>query len=212
VNYSCKKKIFIYGASGHAKVVIDIVKKLGLYDIEFLVDDNIALKGQSFFGYHVIGLKEDLLSAPEKSLAGLVAIGSNKARKTVFNWLQGNGYELISAIHPSTQLGQESTVGCGTVVMANATINSGSKVGDNVIINTNASVDHDCQIGNNVHIAPGATLCGGVSIGDGSFIAAGATIIPNLVIGENVTVGAGSVVLKNIPDNVTAVGNPARIL
>jgi len=33
-----------------------------------------------------------------------------------------------------------------------------------------------------------------------------------VVVGKNVTIGAGSVILKDIPDNVTVIGNPARII
>ena len=44
-----KEKIFVFGASGHAKVVIDIIEKQGLYRIAFLVDDDLSLKGTEFF-------------------------------------------------------------------------------------------------------------------------------------------------------------------
>ncbi len=45
-----------------------------------------------------------------------------------------------------------------------------------------------------------------------NFIGIGATIIQGVNIGKNVTIGAGSVVIKDIPDNVIALGNPAKIL
>ena len=45
-----------------------------------------------------------------------------------------------------------------------------------------------------------------------SFIGIGATIIQGIIIGKNVTIGAGSVVIDDIPDNVIAVGNPAKLI
>ncbi|MBA7561971.1 hypothetical protein ES695_16675 [Candidatus Atribacteria bacterium 1244-E10-H5-B2] len=45
-----------------------------------------------------------------------------------------------------------------------------------------------------------------------SFFGISATIIQRIKIGKNVTIGAGSVVIKDIPDNVIAVGNPAKII
>ena len=48
-----KEKIFVFGASGHAKVVIDVIEKQALYEIAFLVDDDLSLKGTDFFGYPV---------------------------------------------------------------------------------------------------------------------------------------------------------------
>jgi len=208
---SKKEKIFVYGASGHAKVVVDIIEKQGLYEIAFLVDDDLSLKGQEFFGYRVVGGKDDLLEQTEAPPRAIVAIGSNRARRHVANWLEGNNFTLISTIHPSAQIGREVIIGPGTVVMANVSINPATRIGRNVIINTKASIDHDCTIDDNVHIAPGATLCGTVVVGDGSFVAAGATVIPNLTIGKGVTVGAGAVVIRDLPNEVTVVGNPAKV-
>ncbi|MDO3377824.1 acetyltransferase [Geoalkalibacter halelectricus] len=203
-----KQKIFVFGASGHAKVVIDIIERQDLYDIAFLVDDDLSLKGHQIYGYPVIGGKDDLLGSDVRM--GIVAIGSNRARRSVAGWLRENGFELISAVHPSAQLARGVSVESGTVVMAGAVINSDSTIGREVIINTQASIDHDCAIGEGVHIAPGSTLCGTVTVGEGTFICAGATIIPNLTIGHHVTVGAGSTVIRDVPDGVTVVGSPAK--
>lgn len=209
---SFSKKIFVFGASGHAKVVIDIIEREGLHEIAFLVDDDPALKGSDFFGYRVIGGKQELLHAEEQIPIAIVAIGSNTARLNVANWLRANGYSLVSAIHPAARIGRDAIWGDGTVVMAGAVINPSVRIGDVSIINTGANIDHDCSIGNGVHIAPGSTLCGSVSVGDGSFICAGATIIPNLALGKNVIVGAGSTVISNLENDVTAVGSPARVV
>lgn len=207
-----KDKIFVFGASGHAKVVVDVIEQQGLYDIVFLVDDDPTLKGNEFYGYRVIGGKRELLEARDQICGGIVAIGSNRARIAVAQWLSDNRFPLVSAIHPFAQLGRGVAVSAGTVIMAGAVINSDTNIGRNVIVNTRASVDHDCVIGDGVHIAPGATLCGTVSVGIGSFVCAGATIIPNLTVGNNVIVGAGSTVIGNIPDNVIVVGSPAKVV
>lgn len=205
-----KDRIFVFGASGHAKVVIDIIEKQGLYQVAYLADDDASLKGSEVYGCRVIGGKQELLSGDIRK--GIVAIGSNKARRSVAAWLIENGFELVSAIHPSAQIGRGVDIGSNSVVMAGAVINSDSSIGNDVIINTRASVDHDCRIGNCVHIAPGSILCGTVTVGAGSFICAGTTIIPNLTVGINVIAGAGSTIIRDIPDNVTVVGSPAKHL
>ncbi len=207
-----KEKIFVFGASGHAKVVIDILERQGLYDIAFLIDDDPALKGTEFYGYHVIGGKQELLEVRDQIWSGIVAIGSNRARIAVAKWLTENRFDLVSAIHPSAQLGRGVTVDVGTVIMAGAVINSDSRIGQNVIVNTRASIDHDCTVRDGVHIAPGAILCGTVTVGAGSFVCAGATIIPNLTIGHGVIVGAGSTVIRDLPDGLIVAGSPAKVL
>ena len=205
-----RKKIFVFGASGHAKVVIDIIEQQGLYEIAFLVDDDPDLKCTEFFGYHIIGGKQELLEVKDQISCGIVAIGSNKARIAVASWLSNNQFDLVSAIHPFAHLGRGVSVDIGTVIMAGAIINSDSRIGRNVIVNTRASIDHDCAVGNGVHIAPGVTLCGTVSVGDSTFVCAGVTIIPNLTIGHNAVVGAGSTVIRDVPDYDLVAGSPAR--
>jgi virginiamycin A acetyltransferase len=49
-----------------------------------------------------------------------------------------------------------------------------------------------------------------VTIGAGSWIGSGAIVLAD--VGRNCVIGAGSVVTKPIPDNVVAVGNPARVI
>jgi len=204
------EKIFVYGASGHAKVVIDIIERQGLYDIVFLVDDDPSLKGTDFYGYRVVGGKQELLESQDLISGGIVAIGSNRARKSVAAWLVSQGFPLVSCIHPSAQIARGVVVESGSVIMAGAIINSDSHIGRNVIVNTRASIDHDCIIADGVHIAPGATLCGTVSVGSGTFICAGSTVIPNLTIGRNVLIGAGSTVIRDVPHCLLIAGSPAR--
>ena len=205
-----KEQIFVFGASGHAKVVLDIIERQGLFQVAFLVDDDPGLKGSELYGYRVIGGKAELLEATAKR--GIVAIGSNRARVAVGAWLTEHGFELVSAIHPSAQIARGVSIGSGSVVMAGAVINSDSTIGYDVIINTRASVDHDCTVGDGVHIAPGSTLCGTVRVGAGTFVCAGSTVIPNLTIGSNAVVGAGATVIRDVADGSTVVGSPAKPL
>ena len=51
-----------------------------------------------------------------------------------------------------------------------------------------------------------------VTIGDNVWIGGSVTICPGVSIGDNVVIGAGSTVVKDIPSNVVAAGNPARII
>ena len=61
-----------------------------------------------------------------------------------------------------------------------------------------------------VHICPGAHLAGEVSVGSRTWIGIGASVIQQVSIGCDVIVGAGAAVVSDLPNNVTAVGVPAR--
>jgi len=209
-----RAEIFVYGAGGHAKVVIDIIEKQSKYSIAYLFDDDIALKGKQIYGYSVAGDKSDLQEIYKTTgvSRGIVAIGNNLTRLKIAAWLEESGFSLINAVHPSSILGRGVIIGKGTVVMAGTVVNSDTSIGVNAIINTKASIDHDCVLGEGVHMAPGSTLCGEVKIGSCTFVGAGATVIPCCTIGSDVTVGAGAVIVRDVPNGVTVVGVPARII
>lgn len=204
-----KEKIFVFGASGHAKVVIDVLECQGVFLVAGLFDDDMALAGKEFYGYRVIGGRDKLILSGIKR--GIVAIGDNSSRKAVASWLIKNDREFITAIHPSAQISRGVTFGRGSVVMAGAVINADAVIGKNVIVNTLASIDHDCVISDCVHIAPKATLCGSVRVAEGAFIGAGATIVPNTVVEKEAIIGAGAIVLKDVIRKSVVVGNPAKI-
>jgi len=207
-----ERQILIFGASGHAKVVLDIVEREGRGKLALLVDDDPARAGQKLLGYAVAGGRDALLKHGAKAGLVIVAIGANPARRSVAAWLAAQGFAFASAVHPGAQIGREVRIGAGTVVMAGTAINPDTEIGMHCIVNTGASVDHDCRLGEGVHVAPGARLCGGVSVGAGAFIGAGAVVVPGRQIGADAIIAAGAVVLKDVPERAVVAGNPARPL
>lgn len=192
--------INLFGASGHAKVIIDIVKAQG-DDIGRLYDD--APHCSEIHGYPVDKASDSDVSGPM-----IISIGSNRVRKMIAERYR---LEYARAIHPQAIVSPSAHIGVGTVVMQNALVQADASIGCHCIINSGASVDHECRIGDFVHISPHATLCGNVHVGEGTWIGAGATVIPGITIGKWCTIGAGAVVINDIPDGVTAYGNPCRI-
>ena len=191
----------LYGASGHAKVIIDILKRSKI-EVSKIFDDDENIN--KLLGYEVTSFKE-----LDKEDQFIISIGNNRIRKSISQKLDA---PFGKAIHPGSIIDPTVTIHEGTVVMAGVVINSSVKIGKHGIINTSASVDHDCILENFVHISPNATLCGGITVGEGTQIGAGSTIIPGITIGKWCTIGAGTVVIKDVPDGATVVGNPGRVL
>lgn len=194
--------MWIYGASGHGKVILDCVLASNEIVEGFIDDDPAKI---SFLGFQVLRLNEITM----EGVTMVVGIGDNQTRKKIAESLK---VSFATVVHPSSVVSPRSTLGHGTVVVPQSVINSGSQIGEHCIINTKSSVDHDCIIGDFIHIAPGAIICGTVSIGSLTWIGAGAVIRENLSIGRNVIIGAGSVIVKDIPDNALVFGVPGRII
>lgn len=194
-----KDIVYLYGASGHAKVVMDIAR-LAYYDVPCLIDDNPEVN--ELAGVPVVHSAEGLNPI-------IVTIGDCKIRRRIVEILGERDY--MTVIHPNAVKAESAKLGWGTVVMAGAILNPYVEVGNHSIINTGASLDHDVKVGDFVHIAPHCTLCGEVEVGEGSWIGAGTTVIQEIKIGKNCFIGAGSVVVKDMPDGSFCYGNPARI-
>ncbi|MFM9987035.1 acetyltransferase [Flavobacterium sp.] len=198
-----ENNIILYGASGHCKVVIDILQS-NEQSIKTIIDDAPKLK--TILGFSILNsIKFDFSRAQNM----ILSIGNNRVRRELASKLNTN---FVIAIHPKSIISKSVFIGDGSVVMAGVIINPDAKIGKHCIVNTGALVEHDCVISDFVHISPKAYLAGGVMVGEGSQIGIGATVIQGIKIGKWVTVGAGSVVIRDVPDYSVVVGNPGRII
>lgn len=204
--------VVLVGAGGHAKVVLDILERAGRYRVLGVFDDEAAKWGGRLGGHRIVGGVEELFARWHGRAAAVVAIGDNHARRRVAGRLAEHGIPLATAVHPTAVVGGEVTLGAGTVVMALGVVNPGTVTGRGVVVNTSASVDHDCVLGDWAFVGPGARLAGGVRVGELSLVGTGATVIPGRAVGRNARVGAGAVVIDDVPDDVTVVGTPARVV
>lgn len=204
------RQIYLWGAGGHAKVVADVVRAMGMQVAGFL-DESHARHGQDYYGARILG-GESWLDSKEadRTCEVFVAIGNNAARLRCLEFAINAGFTVPSLIHPSAVVSPTAQLEVGTVIMAGAIVQSDTLIGRGGIINTGASVDHDCVLGRDVHIAPGARLAGQVTVGDRTLIGVSASVIPQIHIGHDCVVGAGAVVVTDVPDHQTVVGIPAR--
>lgn len=199
-----KNKISIYGASGHAKVIIDCIQSNPCWELAYLFDDNPNLEN----------LQNRKIFQPEvtkmQAFPLLIGIGENLVRKKIAKKLDTLIAQAL--IHTRAIISPTCLIGKGSVVMPGAIINADTEVGEHSIINSGAIVEHDCYLDNFVHISPQAALAGDVYVGEGSHIGIGAQVIQGVKIGKWCTIGAGAVIIKDVPDGATVVGNPGRII
>jgi sugar O-acyltransferase (sialic acid O-acetyltransferase NeuD family) len=199
-----KPKVYIFGCSGHAKVIIDILLLMNDEIISILDDKPIY---SELLGFPVFDYNNVEFLNPDNQL--IVAVGLNGIRKEISKRWKGK-YKI--AIHPKAIVSSFSTIEDGTVVMASAIINSGARIGKHVIINSGALIEHDCIIKDFAHISPMASLAGNVMVGEGTQIGINATIRQGIYIGKWATIGAGAVIVKDVPDFAVVVGNPGKII
>ena len=200
--------MYLYGASGHAKVILDILKACDI-KMEGLIDDNPSVN--ELMGFPVFHHRLDLHPV-------IVSIGNCATRRKVVEQiaeaLHATPFDAAvfgTAVHPSAIVSETAHIGVGSVVMQGAIIQTCTQIGRHCIVNTGAKIDHECVIGDYVNVDSGVTLCNNVTVGDNTWIGPGSTIIQGIHIGNHVVINAGCVVVQDVPDGCTAYSNPCRI-
>ena len=202
------KRVFLFGYSGHAYVIIESFIAAG-FTIAGYFDYHEAKTNPyqiPYFGF------EGSVYVPSivKSDFVFPSVGDNTIRAKLVSFFEKYHLKQCVLIDPSAKVSQSSSIGLSTYVGVNTIINAQSQIGKGVIINTAAIIEHECDVQDFSHIGPAAVLCGNVSVGKGAFIGANSVVRNNTSICSDVTLGSGSVVVKSIEDEGIWVGNPSK--
>lgn len=204
------KSIVVFGAAGHAKVVVEAIEQAATHRVAgFVVEGPLGFSSR----YLVLGGDADVRRLWDEigPFDAHIAIGDVTIRRRVAERLAHEAPLMVfpPIVHPLAHLARTATIEPGAFVAIGATVGADARVGRHAILNTNASIDHDCVLGDYSFVGPNAALGGTVTVGDGAFIGLGAAVLPNLQIGAGAIVGAGAVVVRDVPADTTVIGVPA---
>ncbi|MFC1903334.1 acetyltransferase [Chloroflexota bacterium] len=206
-------KIVIIGAGGQARIVYEICSFDRNLEVVAFVDNVIHGKDEQIMGVPVVGDHSVLPKLIKDGVKGaIVAVGDNQVRASHFEKLSDMGLEMVNVIHPTAYIAPSAKLGNGATIAVGAIISTKAKIGNNVIINTGATIDHEDEVEDHASVGPGCSIAGRVTIKKSAFLGIGSVVKEYITIGENSVIGAGSVVLEDIPDNVVAVGIPAKVI
>ncbi|MBC6130192.1 hypothetical protein HCA00_15360 [Listeria booriae] len=196
------ESLIIIGDGGHSKMVQNIVRESGTYQLTEVWDDKyrepVARDGVV---YTSLDGQLQGLTQMDADATFFVAIGDNDIRKKIARTLALAGKKFAVIIHPTAFVEATVEIGEGSLVMAGSIIQANTVLGKHVIVNSGATVEHDISVGNFVHFAPGSVVTGGCTVADNVLVGAGSVVVPNISIGANVVVGAGSTLTRNIESN-----------
>lgn len=209
------KKLIIYGLSN--PVILSLVEAINkadkTYDIQGLVQASSNPPASHLLDYPVLGNEDiipELLKKDDYYFYPNVNY-SPMEMKEADMLLESLGCKTVSLINPYIDM-RHVRYGKNIMLCEGSIVGPGVTIGDHLVCRLGSIISHEVTIEDYVYIGPGATICGEAHLKTGCYIGAGVTILPDMVIGRNSIVGAGAVVNKSLPDNVTAVGVPARII
>jgi sugar O-acyltransferase (sialic acid O-acetyltransferase NeuD family) len=214
-----EKALIMLCAGGHARVLIDVLRRAG-QKVTALLDMDVALHGTALDGVPVVGDESWLEGRTPQTITLVNGLGNHAKvgksglgrRRDLYADFRSKGYAFERVISSDAIISNVAELGEGCQVLTGAIIHPGAVVGENAIVNTGAQIDHDCLIGAHSHIAPGAVICGSVTVGAMCHIGAGAVVIEGVTIGDGAVIGAGSIVVAHVEPRATILGRPAMPL
>lgn len=201
-----QRPVAIMGAGRH---VADIFRWMGRPILGFL--DDTEPRGSRVVGFQILGgfgLAQDGELLQRAAIH--VAIGNPIIRKELVEAVAARGGSFSSAIHPSAVISPHTELGEGLFIAPFVRLASGCKIGAGCILEAGSVVGGASELGAFVVLGPHCSLVAGSRIGAGTFLGTRTSIL-GVSVGARSIIGAGSVVTRDLPDNIRAIGTPAKV-
>lgn len=207
-------KLYIYGSGAFGREIRDMVEAMDAPSFKEILffDDAYPNGGETPQGVRVLGGFEKLEGYARDTGQVTLGVGQPCLRQKMGERARGVGFKLATIIDPSAIVRPTAQLGEGVTVAAQAFVSCDTVLGCGVMVNIAAMVGHDVRIGDYSVIDPHANLLGHVQVGSCTEIGTGAVVRLGFKVGSRSIVGLGSAVLKDVPDGVTVLGSPARLM
>lgn len=206
-------KLMIYCAGGLGKEIFDLAKRLNdsnkKWDDIFFVDDDPSL-GNEFYGTKLFTYETLLSRFNPDEFEVSIANGEPVINQLLYNKLRSDNINLATLIDDTAIISHTAKIYDGAIITPYCSVSSNAVVNINASVNTKSIVGHDVVLGAHCVISSLVNIGGASTIGENSYIGMGVSIKEGKKIGKDTIIGMGSVVYDDIPDEVIALGNPAR--
>ncbi|GAA3793153.1 acetyltransferase [Sphaerisporangium flaviroseum] len=209
--------LLIVGAGGFARETAQLVHAINdvspTWELLGHLDDDPAKHGTAVDGVPVLAGSGEAVRRENAQV--VVCTGSPRdyaSRARIVARLALPPERYATLVHPSVSLSRSSSIGPGSVVLAQAVLTAAVTVGAHVSVMPHVTLTHDDVVADFATLAAGARLAGGVHVARGAYVGSGALVREALTIGSYALVGMGSVVTRDIPPREVWAGVPARFV
>lgn len=201
----------IYGVGGLGREVLELATIINKadkrWDDFFFIDDGDVpgvVSGLNVYKY------EEALEKFDKNFELAMGIGEPRTREMLFRKIENDGLVTPTLIHPDVYIPKSASIGKGVVIQYGCFISCDVKIDDYVYIQPQCNIGHDDILEKGCMISGFGNIAGIVRIGEWAYVGMSSAVKEMVSIGAWSVVGMCSMVHKDIPDEMVALGNPAR--
>jgi len=202
----------VYGASGLGREVLELAKIINSNnrwtEYIFIDDGNVpdVVADCKVYKY------EDAKSNFKNDLEIVMGIGEPATRIKLFSKIKADGIETPSLIHPGVHIPTSTSIGKGVIIQDGCFVSVDVTIHDYVMLQPKCAIGHDCVLEEGCIVSTFDSIAGAVKIGKCTYVGMSSSIKELVTVGDSSIVGMGSVVYKDVPDEMIAIGNPARVM
>lgn len=208
-----KKVLGIYGAGGLGREVLELADIINMqshyWEKIIFIDDNNNLKEINNAKVYAYQEAKELY---KDTIESVIAIGEPEIKCKLYEKLLYDKIDFATLIHPDIHIPKTTSIGKGTIINVGAFISCNMKIEENVYIQPHVNIGHDCVLRMGCVISGFVNIGGDCYIGKSSYIGLSTCVKQGIRIGDGTIIGMASAVYKDIPSDVIAMGNPARIM
>ena len=205
-NFNKIKKIAFIGAGQGLIQALDIVYSLGNLIPTAIYDDTDDKQGSIIYNIPIVGkvnpsqIMDDYKSKKFDMIIITVST-SIDFRSSIFEQLSELGVEFANLIHPTSNVGFNTTLGVGNIILSQTSVGACSVIGNNNFISAHCNIEHHNTLGNNCTFGPGVMTSGNVHIRNNIKFGTGVFVEPKVTIETCSIISSGSIITRNISEN-----------
>ena len=173
-----QEKLLLVGAGGFGRMVAE--QAMHQYDCAFVDDGQVV--GAEICGIPVVGGLANLPELRKEYGLLVVGIGSNQFRAQVYEKAKALGFAFPNIVAPSAYVSPFAKIGCGCVVLQNASVQNGTSIGNGVLLNAGTEIHCDAAVGDYTLIYTNSVVRTGATVGNFTRIGSNCAICNNSTV------------------------------
>lgn len=202
----------IYGCGGLGQEVYMLARRIEhrahRWDRVIFIDD--AAPARELEGVSVYKLNEAAQQFAALEIA--VAVGEPSVRERLLEKHRAAGLPSATLVYPDVYVDETTQIGEGCIISEGVYLSCHVTLGEGCYLQPLSSLGHNVRLGRCSVISSHCQLSGDCTVGDRFYIGFNGGVKNGLTVGNDVICSAGAIVFRDLPDEVIAVGNPARVM